>query len=61
MANRLSVQACEYEFKHSSWHEAGTGVALGSRADMLLADSDGGKVIFDFKYSSSGKYYKEMI
>ena len=61
MANRLSVQACEYEFKPCSWHEAGTGVALGSRADMLLADSDGGKVILDFKYSSSGKYYKEMI
>ena len=51
--NDLTVQACEYAFKQTSWKEAGEGVSLGSRADMLLNDKNGGKVIFDFKYSSS--------
>ena len=51
--NGLAVEACEYEFKQAKWLEAGDDVKLGSRADMLLSDADGGKVIFDFKYSSS--------
>ena len=51
--NGLTVDACEYEFKQAKWFEAGDSVKLGSRADMLLSDDDGGKVIFDFKYSSS--------
>jgi hypothetical protein len=51
--NGLTVDACEYEFKQAKWAEAGDGVTLGSRADMLLSDPDGGKVIFDFKYSRS--------
>ena len=51
--NGLTVDACEYEFKQAKWLEAGEGVTLESRADMLLSDSDGGKVIFDFKYSRS--------
>lgn len=49
--NGLTVYACEYEFKQAKWLDAGDNVMLGSRADMLLSDSDGGKVIFDFKYS----------
>ena len=51
--NGLTVDACEYEFKQAKWPDAGDNVSLGSRADMLLSDSNGGKVIFDFKYSSS--------
>ena len=51
--NGLTVDACEYEFKKAKWLAAGGGVMLGSRADMLLSDTRGGKVIFDFKYSRS--------
>ena len=51
--NGLTVDACEYEFKQAKWLKAGDKVTLGSRADMLLSDKCGGKVIFDFKYSSS--------
>lgn len=51
--NALTVDACEYEFKLAKWMKAGNGVMLGSRADMLLSDNKGGKVIFDFKYSRS--------
>ena len=51
--NSLTVDACEYDFKQAKWMEAGNGVTLGSRADMLLSDDRGGKVIFDFKYSRS--------
>ena len=53
IANCLTVDACEYEFKQAKWIEAGNEVTLASRADMLLSDSNGGKVIFDFKYSRS--------
>ena len=58
--NGLTVEACEYEFKQAKWREAGDGVTLGSRADMLLRDDKGGKVIFDFKYSS-GKRQKAEV
>ena len=51
--NTLTVDACEYSFKQAEWSAAGEGVMLGSRADMLLSDKYGGKVIFDFKYSRS--------
>ena len=51
--NGLTVYACEYEFKQAKWLDAGDNVSLGSRADMLLSDAEGGKVIFDFKYSRS--------
>ena len=51
--NGLTVDSCEYDFRLAKWTEAGDGVTLGSRADMLLSDSNGGKVIFDFKYSRS--------
>ena len=51
--NDLTVDACEYDFKQAKWMEAGDNVTLGSRADMLLSDKYGGKVIFDFKYSRS--------
>ena len=58
--NGLTVDACEYDFKLAKWREAGKDVMLGARADMLLSDSNGGKVIFDFKYSSS-KHRKTEI
>lgn len=51
--NDLTVDACEYDFKQANWMDAGDSVSLGSRADMLLSDKRGGKVIFDFKYSRS--------
>lgn len=51
--NKLTVDACEYKFKQTKWSEAGESVMLSSRTDMLLSDKDGGKVIFDFKYSNS--------
>lgn len=59
--NQLTVEACEYEFKQAKWTEAGESVSLSSRADMLLSDAEGGKVIFDFKYSTSQKFYEELI
>ena len=59
--NGLTVDACEYEFKQAEWAEAGKSVSLSSRTDMLLSDTDGGKVIFDFKYSQSQKFYTELI
>ena len=58
--NGLTVDACEYKFKQTEWLEAGKGVTLGSRADMLLSDKCGGKVIFDFKYSSSKSRKSEV-
>ena len=58
--NRLTVEACEYPFKQAKWPEAGEGVMLGSRADMLLKDDKGGKVIFDFKYSRSKRRKTEI-
>ena len=51
--NGLTVNACEYEFKQAKWLDASDSVSLSSRADMLLSDAEGGKVIFDFKYSRS--------
>lgn len=50
--NSLSNIRCEHDFKIAKWSEAGENVTLGSRADMLLDDNRGGKVIFDFKYSN---------
>lgn len=58
--NGLTVEACEYKFKQTRWAEAGEGVTLGSRADMILRDKHDGKVIFDFKYSS-GKSRKAEV
>lgn len=58
--NTLTVDACEYSFKQAEWSDAGEGVMLESRADMLLSDKYGGKVIFDFKYSRS-KYRKTEV
>ena len=58
--NSLTVDDCEYKFKQSEWELAGEGVMLGARADMLLSDTTGGKVIFDFKYSS-GKNRKTEV
>ena len=59
--NGLTVKSCEYNFEQAKWTEAGGDVTLGSRADMLLEDDNGGNVIFDFKYSTSHKFYKELI
>jgi|GEM_PF-2810620 len=59
--NGLTVDACEYDFKQAKWLDAGDNVSLASRADMLLSDAEGGKVIFDFKYSQSKKFYTELI
>lgn len=53
MQNNLEVVDCEYEFKASAWAEAGEGVMLSARTDMLLSDKSGGYVIFDFKYSNN--------
>lgn len=58
--NGLTVDACEYEFKQAKWTEAGDSVTLGSRADMLLSDNKGGKVIFDFKYSQHKRFKSEV-
>lgn len=59
--NGLTVKSCEYNFEQAKWTEAGGDVTLGSRADMLLEDDSWGNVIFDFKYSTSHKFYKELI
>lgn len=57
----LTVNECEYEFKTLDWAAAGDGVKLASRADMLLTDTDGNKVIFDFKWSTGHKAYERRI
>lgn len=59
--NSLIVEKCEHEFEPEKWKEAGVGPMLSSRADMLLNDGKGGKVIFDFKWSSGRNYYKSSI
>lgn len=59
--NGLTVDECEYEFKTLDWAAAGDDVKLASRADMLLTDADGNKVIFDFKWSPNRKSYKKKI
>lgn len=59
--NNLIVEKCEYEFKPMAWKEAGENVMLSSRTDMLLKDNNGGKVILDFKWSNSKKYYRTVI
>ena len=59
--NGLTVDECEYEFKTLDWAAAGDGVKLASRADMLLTDADGNKVIFDFKWSPNRKSYEKKI
>ncbi len=59
--NGLIVNECEYEFKTLDWVEAGSGVKLASRADMLLTDANGNKVIFDFKWSNDRKSYEKRI
>ena len=58
--NNLSVVSCEYEFDDVPWNDAGDGVLLDSRIDMLLSDSNGGKVIFDFKYSGGSRQRGEI-
>lgn len=57
----LTIDECEYEFKTLDWLAAGDGVKLASRADMLLTDADGNKVIFDFKWSSNRKSFESRI
>lgn len=57
----LTVNECEYEFKTLDWLAAGDGVKLASRADMLLTDTNGNKVIFDFKWSKNRKSYEKRI
>lgn len=59
--NGLTVNECEYEFKALDWMEAGSGAKLASRADMLLTDKAGNKVIFDFKWSKNRKSYEKRI
>jgi len=59
--NGLTVNECEYEFKTLDWVEAGDGVKLASRADMLLTDEVGNKVIFDFKWSNNRKSYEKRV
>ena len=59
--NRLTVDDCEYAFQTAGWVEAGDGVQLASRADMLLTDDQGGKVIFDFKWSDNRRSYEQRV
>lgn len=60
ITNGLTVDGCEYQFRTYDWAEAGDNVKLASRADMLLTDDRGGKVIFDFKWSAKSKYRKSI-
>ena len=59
--NGLTLDACEYPFRDLDWTDAGDGVRLSSRADMLLTDKNGNKVIFDFKWSNHRKKYEKEI
>ena len=59
--NGLTLDACEYPFRELDWSNAGGGVRLASRADMLLTDENGNKVIFDFKWSNNRKSYEKKI
>lgn len=56
--NGLRVIACEKSFDIQEWI---TGLRLGSRADLLLEEKDGTKVVLDFKWTSNKKKYKEII
>lgn len=59
--NGLTVDDCEYAFRTAGWIEAGDGVQLASRADMLLTDGGGDKVIFDFKWSDNRRSYEQRV
>lgn len=59
--NGLTLDDCEYKFEPLAWVEAGEGTKLASRADMLLTDENGNKVIFDFKWSNNRKSYEKKI
>lgn len=59
--NGLTVDDCEYAFRTAGWVEAGDGVQLASRADMLLTDGGGDKVIFDFKWSDNRRSYEQRV
>lgn len=59
--NRLEVVGCEVDLNTVEWSEAGDGVKLSSRVDMLLTDENGDMVVLDFKYSPNIKKYKGYV
>lgn len=58
--NGLEVYDCELLFDTYNWTAVSDKVKLESRADMLLTDKQGNKVIFDFKWSSSRKHKQSI-
>ena len=57
--NSLTVEASEFEFNEVKL-VAGL-VNLSSRCDMLLTDSDGNKVVLDFKWKYNPKSYERSV
>ena len=59
--NRLSVIGVEVKYDDVPFVKyKGEDIKLRGSVDMLLEDSKGGKVIFDFKYSSGTKYLDKL-
>ena len=60
--NHLTVKACEQNHKEVAIKEfEACGITFNGDIDMVLEDSDGEPVIFDFKYTTYVPKYKEQI
>ena len=56
--NNLTVSGCEIQL---GGLDLGYGGKLESRADMLLTDKEGNRVVFDFKWTRAIKKYEKLI
>lgn len=58
VSNSLTVIGSEKEFEIQEWSD---GATLGSRADLLLEEENGTKVVLDFKWTANRKKYVESV
>lgn len=60
--NNMTVKACEQKHEKEELAEfSACGINFSGSIDMVLEDSSGEPVIFDFKYSGGFKKYEEML
>lgn len=60
--NNMTVKACEQKHEKEELAEfSACGINFTGSIDMVLEDSSGEPVIFDFKYSGGFKKYEEML
>lgn len=61
--NKLHVVACEMPLSGNTFGQPQPGITprMNGFADMVLAYADGRHVIFDFKWTSSRRYYQGLL